>query len=611
MKYPLLLILAFLIGLGACNETGTKAMTDQTTNYPIAEKKDSILTTHGDRRVDPYFWMRLTDEQKLSEAPDAQTQQVVDYLNAENEYTAGKLKNTANLQEELYDEMVARVKQDDESVPYFKNDYWYYVRYETGKEYPIYCRKKASLDNPEQVILDVNEMAADRAYYHATGLAVSQDNKLLAFNEDTLSRRIYTVRFKNLETGELLEDQLPNSDGSLAWANDNRTIFYTTKNEVSLLSEKIVRHQLGTSSTTDEVVYEEKDPSFYIGVYKSKSTEYIIIWNSSTLVSDYHILNANDPQGQFQQFSARDQAHEYSIDHFQDKFYVLTNWEAQNFRLMETPVSATSKPNWKEVVPHRPDVLIDNIEVFEDFLVLAERSNALTNLRVIDQRSGDTHYIEFDEPAYDLNLSTNPEFKTPKLRFSYSSLTTPRTIYDYQMKERSRELKKRDEVKGHDPSLYKTERLFAVGRDGTKIPISLVYREDMVKEGPSPMLLYAYGSYGSSTDPSFSMMNLSLIDRGFTYAIAHIRGGQEMGRQWYEDGKMFKKKNTFYDFIDCAKFLTDEGYTQQDRLYALGGSAGGLLMGAVANLAPDAFHGIVAAVPFVDVVSTMLDESIP
>ncbi len=583
----------------------------ETPAYPIAMKQDSVLTTHGDRRVDPYFWMRLTDEQKLASNPDEQTQNVVNYLNAENDYTSSQLKATEQLQETLYEEMVARVKQDDASVPYFKNGYWYYTRYEQGKEYPIYCRKQGSLDNAEEILLDVNKEGESYSYYNVTGLAVSRDNKLLAFNEDTLSRRIYTVRVKNLETGEMLEDRLPNSDGSLAWANDNKTLFYTTKNEVSLLSEKIVRHELGTDAAEDVVVYEEQDPAFYIGISKSKSGKYLIIWNSSTLVSDYQILEADNPRGDFRQFTARETPHEYSIDHFEDQFYIVTNWEAQNFRLMKTPETATDRSNWTEVIPHRSDVMLDNLEVFENHLVLAERSNALTHLRVINQSNGDSHYIEFDEPAYALDLGANPEFNTSTLRFHYGSLTTPNTVYDYSMEDRTREMKKRDEVKGHDPSNYKTERLFADGRDGTKIPISLVYRKDLNSDGPVPTLLYAYGSYGYSTDPSFNMTMLSLIDRGFIFAIAHIRGGQEMGRQWYEDGKMFKKKNTFNDYVDCAKYLANEGYTAPDRLYGYGGSAGGLLMGAVTNMAPESFNGIVAAVPFVDVVSTMLDETIP
>lgn len=607
----LVLILAAAV---ACNSNKQEPSTvsEKTITYPIAEKKDSILKTHGDSRVDPYFWMRLTDEQKVAEKPDEQTEKVLDYLNAENSYTSQELKSTETLQSKLYDEMVGRIKKNDESVPYFKNDYWYYVRFEADKEYPIYCRKKGTLDAPEQVMLDVNEEAEGYDYYSARGLAVSSNNKILAFNEDTLSRRIYTVRFKNLETGEFLDDKLPNSDGGGDWANDNKTYFYTTKNKVSLLSEKIVRHELGTSTSQDEVVYEEKDPSYYIGVYKSKSDEYLIIYNSSTLVSDYHILRADNPKGAFQQFSPRESKHEYSIDHFEDKFYIVTNWEAENFRLMETPVTATSKENWKEVIAHRDDVLLNDIEVFQDYLVISERSNALTHLKIIDQKTKAEHYLEFDEPAYVVYSSTNTEFGTDQLRYGYSSLTTPNSTYDYNMKTRKKVLKKQDEVVGgHDPEAYQTERLFATARDGVEVPISLVYKKGLVKDGNAPMLLYSYGSYGSSTDPWFSSVNLSLLDRGFIYAIAHIRGGQEMGRKWYEDGKMFKKKNTFQDYIDCAQFLIEEDYTSADHLYALGGSAGGLLMGAVSNMAPELFNGMIAAVPFVDVVSTMLDESIP
>ncbi len=608
------LYLALAVFAVACSTTQEKTTLKKDMTAPIAEKKDSALTWHGDTRLDPYFWMRLTDEQKVAETPDVQTTKVLDYLNAENDYTNGQMKETEQLQETLYQEMTGRLQQNDESVPYQKSGYWYYRKFSEGQEYPIYCRKKGSLEAEEEVILDVNVEGKKYDYYNARSLRISPDNKILAFNEDTLSRRIYTVRFKNLETGEYLPDQLPNSDGDGAWANDNKTFFYTTKNKVSLLSEKIVRHTLGDNPENDEVVYHEKDPSFYIGVYKSKSDDYVIIYNTSTLVSDYHILRADNPNGKFQQFSPRDAKHEYSIDHFEDKFYVVTNWDAENFRLMETPITATSKENWKEVIPHRSDVLLSDIEVFADYLVVSERSNALRHLKVINQKSQEEHYLQFDEPAYVVFSSTNTEFNTTKFRFGYSSLTTPTTIYDYDLGSREKEIKKRDKiVGGHNPTEYISERMFAEARDGTQVPISLVYKKGTRQEegDPAPLLLYAYGSYGSSTDPWFSSSNLSLLDRGFIYAIAHIRGGQEMGRQWYEDGKMFNKKNTFYDFIDCANYLINEGYTTADHLYGYGGSAGGLLIGAVANMAPQTFNGLIAAVPFVDVVSTMLDESIP
>lgn len=607
----LILILTFAFACEQANKNEL-AMNEKEVNYPVALKKDSVLSVHGDSRVDPYFWMRLTDEQKIAKSPDEQTKEVISYLENENAYTDQQLNDTEALQEKLYEEMVGRIKKNDESVPYFKNEYWYYIRYEERSEYPVYCRKKGTLTAPEEIILDVNKEAEGYDYYSASGIAISPNNKILAIHEDTLSRRVYMIRFKNLETGEYLPDQLPNSDGGGAWANDNKTYFYTSKNKVSLLSEKIVRHTLGTDASDDVVVYQEKDPSYYIGINKSKSNEYLIIYNSSTLVSDYHILKADDPNGKFKQFSPREKRHEYSIDHFEDKFYVVTNWDAENFRLMETPVNATSKENWKEVIPHRSDVLLNDIEVFQNFLVVSERSNALTHLKIIDQRTKEEHYLKFDEQAYVVYPSTNPEFDTQQIRFGYSSLTTPSSTYDYDMVTREKELKKQEEiVGGHNPEEYQTERFFVKARDGAEVPVSLVYKNGTPKDGTAPLLLYSYGSYGSSTDPWFSSINLSLLDRGFIYAIAHIRGGQEMGRNWYEDGKMFNKKNTFYDYIDCAKYLIDEKYTSADHLYGFGGSAGGLLMGAVSNLAPELFNGIIAAVPFVDVVSTMLDESIP
>ncbi|MFD0977418.1 S9 family peptidase [Salinimicrobium gaetbulicola] len=579
---------------------------------PDAMQKDSTLTIHGDSRTDPYFWMRLTDEQKMAEKPDAQTQKVLDYLNAENAYTKTVMKDTDSLQKNLYEEIVGRIKQTDESVPYFKNGYWYYTRYEEGKEYPVYARKMGTMEADEQILLNVNELAEGHAYFSVNGLEVSPDNKLLAFGTDTLSRRVYHIQFKNLETGEILPDKLDNSTGGGAWANDNKTFFYTTKNPVSLLPEKIYRHTLGQNAEQDKLVYEEKDPSFYIGVSKSKSDEYIIIWNGSTVSNDYYILDAENPMREFRQFASRERNHEYSIEHFKDKFYVVTNWNAKNFRLMETPENATSKENWKEVIPHREKVLLSGIEVFNDYLVVSERSDALTQLRIMNQDNEEEHYLEFDEPAYVAYTSVNPEFNTDKLRYVYSSLTTPMSTIEYDTESREKKvLKQQEVVGGHTPKEYTTERVFAEARDGSKIPLTLVYKKTTELGADTPTLLYAYGSYGSSIDPWFRSDRLSLLDRGFIFAIAHIRGGQEMGRQWYEDGKMFKKKNTFKDFIDAAEFLIENNYTSAEHMYAMGGSAGGLLMGAVVNMAPEKFNGVIASVPFVDVVSTMLDESIP
>jgi oligopeptidase B len=612
-----LAIILFSLSLNACKKMSKEKEEITITNKtaltpPIADKKDSAIVTHGHTRIDPYFWMRLTDDQKGAKTPDTQTQEVLDYLNAENAYLKTKMQHTESFQKKLYTEMVDRIKKDDASVPYFKNDYWYYTKFEKGKEYAIHCRKKGNLEAKEEIMLNVNELAEGHTYYAASGLRVSPDNKILAFSEDVVSRRIYTVRFKNLETGEFLPDRINNTDGSGAWANDNKTYFYTLKNEVSLLSEKILRHKLGTDVANDFIVYFERDPSFYIGVSRSKSGKYILIYNSSTISSDYHILNADNPEGVFEQFATRTPNHEYSIDHFDDKFYVVTNWNAQNFRLMETSEKATAKKNWKEIIPHRKDVLLEDIEVFKNYLVVSERGNAATSIKIIDQKTKKEHSIDFGEEAYVAYVDNNPEFDTDKLRFGYSSLTTPSSVYDYNMKDHSKELKKQTEViGGHDPSQYVTKRLFATARDGKKVPISIVYKKGFELNGENPLLLYAYGSYGSSMDPWFSSTRLSLLDRGFAWAIAHIRGGEEMGREWYEDGKMFNKINTFNDYIDCAKFLVQEEYTSEEHLYAMGGSAGGLLMGAVINMAPELFNGVIAAVPFVDVVSTMLDETIP
>lgn len=607
--FPIALLLLTACFFAAC-DSSTKKSTDLTP--PVAEKKDSVMIWHGHTRVDPYFWMRLTDEQKNAATPDEQTQKVLAYLNAENDYTKAVMKPTEALQQKLYDEIVGRIKQTDESVPYFQKGYWYYTRFEEGKEYPIYARKKETMDAEEEVMLNVNGLAEGFNYFSAAGISVGPNNMMVAYGEDTLSRRVYTIKFKDLSTGQYLKDELPNTTAGGAWSNDGQYYFYTTKHPVTLLPDKIWRHKLGTSAKQDVLVYEEKDPTFYIGVYKSKSDKYITIYNSSTLVSDYRILNADNPTGEFQQFIPRGTKHEYSIYHFEDKFYILTNWEAENFRLMETPETALGQENWKEVIPHRADVLLEGVEIFKNYMVLDERKEGLTNLRVIDQKTKKEHYLNFGEPAYAAYTSTNVDFDTEWLRYGYTSLTTPNSTFDYNMKTKEKVLKKQEEVVGgHNPEDYVTERLWVSVRDGVKVPVSMVYKKGFKKDGKAPLLLYAYGSYGNSMEASFSSVRLSLLDRGFAYAIAHIRGGQEMGRKWYEDGKMFKKMNTFNDYIDCSKYLIEQKYTSAEHHYAQGGSAGGLLMGAVVNMAPELYNGVVAQVPFVDVLNTMLDETIP
>jgi oligopeptidase B len=594
----------------------------QNSTPPDVAKKPHEMTIHGDTRVDDYYWMRLTDEQKSAEEKDSHTQEVVDYIDAENDYTESRLKHTKKFQDKLFDEIVGRFKKNDESVPYLDNGYFYYTRYEKGKEYAIHCRKKESLDGEEEILLDENVLAKGHDYFAVGGLDVSPDNQWMSYGVDLVSRRIYTIHFKNLVTGEVLEQTIPNSTGSVAWANDNKTVFYTSKNEVTLLPEKIWRHKVGTDSAKDELVYEEKDQSFYNGVYRSKSGEFIIIWNSSTLVNDYHILSANNPDGEFNNFSPRGTEHEYSIDHYQDKFYIITNWEAKNNRLMETSENATDMGNWKEVIAHRNDVHLLGMEIFKDHLVLNERKDGLRGLRVINQKNGQDEYINFGEQTYTARISVNEEFNTNILRYGYTSMVTPSSTYDYNMNTGEITLMKQQEVVGgYDQSLYRSERHYALARDGQPVPISLVYKKDLkndptfnnqgAPDNPQNLLLYAYGSYGSTRDPYFSSTRLSLLDRGFIYAIAHVRGSQIYGRQSYDDGKMLNKKNTFTDFIDAGKYLVKEGLTDPNHLFAEGGSAGGLLIGAIVNMAPELWKGTIAAVPFVDVVTTMLDASIP
>lgn len=578
---------------------------------PMADVIPQKLEKHGDVRTDNYYWMKLTDDQKNAKTPDKQTQAVLDYLNAENDYKEEMLGHTSVLQENLFNEIVGRIKQTDMSVPYKSNDYYYITRYEEGKEYPIHSRKKGELTSDEEILLDVNELAKDHSYFAVGGRSVSPDNKILAYGEDTLSRRIYIMRFKNLETGELLDDEILNTTGRVVWANDNKTVFYTRKDE-ALRAYKIFKHKIGTPASSDVEVYHESDETFGTFVYKSKSKKYIIIGSYATLSNEYTYVNADTPDEPFKMFQPRVNKLEYSIAHYADKWYVVTNKDgAQNFKLMSCPETQTSKENWKDVIPHREDVLLEGMDIFKNFLVLSERKNGITELRV-KPWEGKEHYIDFPDDAYLAYTTTNIEFDTDELRMGYTSLTTPNSTYQYDMNSRKMELLKQQEVVGgYESSNYVSERIMVKARDGVKVPLSIVYKKNFKKDGNRPVLLYGYGSYGNSMDPYFSSVRLSLLDRGFAFAIAHIRGGQEMGRKWYEDGKYFNKINTFNDFIDCGDYLVSNNYTSKNNLYAMGGSAGGLLMGAVANMRPDMWNGIIAAVPFVDVVTTMLDESIP
>ncbi|MBC5775359.1 S9 family peptidase [Pontibacter sp. KCTC 32443] len=610
-----LLSASLVVGTGCSpsnTSTGTAATTTTTTEQattaaavpqpPVARKVPKELTTHGHTRTDNYYWLNEREN------PD-----VIAYLNAENEYTKQMMADTEDLQEKLFKEIVGRIKQTDESVPYKKNGYYYYTRFEAGKEYPIYARKKGSMQAAEEVMLNANERAEGLGYYSASGMNVSPNNRLVAFGEDTVSRRQYTIRFKDLQTGKILADRIPNTTGGAVWANDNKTVFYTMK-DPALRSFKIFRHTLGTPSSQDKEVFHEGDETFSTFVYKTKSDKYIIIGSSSTVSQEYRYVDASNPTANFKVIQPRERGLEYDVDHFGDSFYIRTNKDgATNFKLMKTPVGKTTKTNWKEVIPHRADTFLEATEIFKDYLVLQERKNGLTQLRIKKWNDPKTdYYVDFGEEAYTASIGINPDFDSKVLRYNYSSLTTPVSTYDYNMETKQKTLLKEQEVVGDfNKNNYESKRIYATAKDGTKIPISLVYRKGLQLNGNNPTLLYAYGSYGISMNPGFNSGRLSLLDRGFVYAIAHIRGGQEMGRQWYEEGKMMKKKNTFTDFIDASEFLIQQKYTNPDKLFAQGGSAGGLLMGAIVNMRPDLYKGVHAAVPFVDVVTTMLDTSIP
>ena len=590
---------------------------------PIAAVHPHAMTMHGHTRIDNYYWLN-----------ERENPEVIAYLEAENQYVDACLKHTEPLQEQLFKEITSRIKQDDNSVPIKIRDYYHYTRFEEGKEYPIYCRKKHTLEAPEEIILDGNQLAEGHAFFDIGEVSLSEDDRLLAYSVDTVSRRIYTVFVKDLVTGQLVGEPIENTSGNLVWASDNKTLFYGVKDE-TLRPCKIMRHRLGTDAAEDVEIYCEADETFVCYISKTKSRKYLIINSESTLSSECRILESNQPENDFRVFQERQPDMLYGIDHYGGHFYIQTNADgACNYKIMRTPIAQTEKEHWTEVVAHREHVMIEGFTIFNKFFVIEEREGGLVKIRVTSWDRTTDYYIDFGEPAYTAGVGANPEFDAVTLRFAYTSMTTPSSVFEYDMEKRTKTLLKQQEVVGgYNPSDYVTERLMVPSHDGVLVPVSIVYKK-VVKgkavepvetpqtigsalrqaQGPQlnrPLVLYGYGSYGSSMDVYFSVARLSLLDRGFIWAIAHIRGGEEMGRQWYEDGKMLHKKNTFLDFIACAEYLVKQGYTSPNKMFAMGGSAGGLLVGAVVNMRPDLWKGVIAQVPFVDVVTTMLDESIP
>lgn len=564
---------------------------------PAAAVRPHTLVQHGHERIDPYYWLN-----------ERENPEVIAYLEAENAYAKEAMAPTEALQNELYEEIVARIDPTDESVPTFEDGYWYYTRYVDGGDYPLYCRKATSLDAPEEVMLDGNAMAEGTSYFAISSTAVSSDQQMAAYGVDTVGRRKYTIHFKDLETGEVLPQSIADVSGNLVWAEGSRVLFYARQDPETLRSFQIWRHEVG-GGTPDALVFQEDDDTYSTYVTKSKSREYLMIQSEQTLATEYRVLKSDDPFGEWQVFEPRERGHEYGLDHVGGRFLIRTNWLATNFRLMQT--TEFGREHWRDVVAHRDDTLLEQFEGFDDFLVVRERRDGLQHL-VVMPRGGESYEIEFADPTYSTFFGQNPEADTSTLRYVYTSMTTPMTTYDFDMGSQDQQLMKQQKVLGgFDPANYESQYLWATARDGERVPISIVYRKDLLDRGQNPMLLYSYGSYGSSSWATFNATRLSLLDRGFVWATAHIRGGQELGRRWYEDGKLLEKKNTFTDFIDCARYLGDEDWCDAEKIYCYGGSAGGLLVGAVINMAPEVFDGAIARVPFVDVVTTMLDASIP
>jgi oligopeptidase B len=579
-------------------------MTDTDPKPPIAAVRPHAVPSPFGARLDPYYWLR--DDERTDN-------DVLSYLKAENAYRERSMAHAKALENALFDEIIARLKQDDSTVPYRKNGYWYATRFETGKEHPIFVRRKGSLDAPEEILLDANVQSLGHQYYRIGALEISPDNLWLAFCEDTVGRRQFTLRFKHLARGQIEAAAIADVEPDLAWASDSKTVVYVEKDPETLLGLYVKKHVLGEDPKQDVLLFEQTDKSFYTGISKSKSDEYIFIHMQSTLSSEWRFARAADPKLRFEIFLPHEPDHEYEIEHIGDSFIVRTNWQARNFRLMRAALgSHANKDGWRDVIAHRADAFIEDFDVFDSFLALSVRSGGLRKIAIRPYPQGDEFFIASDEAAYSAELGANAEMNSEILRYAYSSLTTPTTQYDYDIRTRRQVLLKRDPVLGRfDPNDYTSEFLLIGARDGAQIPVSLVYRKGFARDGSAPLLQYAYGAYGISMDPSFSSARLSLIDRGFVYAIAHVRGGQEMGRAWYDSGRLLHKKNTFTDFVDVTRALMRLGYCAKDKVFAMGGSAGGLLMGAVANMSPGDYRGIVAQVPFVDVVTTMLDDSIP
>jgi oligopeptidase B len=570
---------------------------------PSAKKIPKELKKFDSKRVDNYFWLKNRDDPK-----------VIEYLEKENDYFKKMTSDTEDFQETIYNEIKKKIKEDDQSVPYFLNGYWYLTKYQKNKNYPIYLRRKSDLNSKDQILFDCNLLAEGYEYFNLSNIKISPNNKFAAYSVDTLSRRLYTIRIKNLHTGEVLNDQIINTSGGFAWANDNKTLFYTNRDSDTLRNDKILRHEIGTKSKDDKIVFHEKDNTFYTSVSKSKSNKFIVISSHSTLTSEFQFLDANKPLDNFRLFNQRKRGLEYSINHYEKFFYIITNIDnAKNYKLMKTPIGGTEYENWINVIDHRKDVLIEGIDIFKNYLVISERANGLNRINVRKWDDSESYYLDFKSETFSSYTTTNVDFDTNILRYGFNSLTQPPSIIDFNMSSKKKTIRKQQQVLDDNfkNKNYISERIWSQSEDGTKIPISLVYKKGLIKNNKNPLLLYGYGSYGNTIDPYFSVSRLSLLDRGFVFAIAHVRGSEYMGRKWYDEGKLLKKTNTFKDFITCTKHLISEGYTNTNQTYAYGGSAGGLLMGSVINMEPELYNGVIAAVPFVDVLTTMLDETIP